>query len=89
MCVSASVRQHFRDGCVSEGRSLRLQKSPASKNQENAPNSRDISKRISHSVTCKFDPSVVSQPFPRSARLPKTRENRPEIRAFRAFGCVS
>jgi hypothetical protein len=32
---------------------------------------------------------VVSQPFPRSARLPKTRENRPEIRAFRAFGCVS
>jgi hypothetical protein len=32
---------------------------------------------------------VASQAFLRSARLPKSGENRPEIPAFRAFGFVS
>jgi hypothetical protein len=33
---------------------------------------------------CEFDPSQVSHPFMCSARLPKRRENGPEIRAFAA-----
>ena len=42
----------------------------------------DISKGISQSGMCKFESSEVSQPFLRSARLPYTRENGPEIPAF-------
>ena len=38
---------------------------------------------------CEFDPSQVSHPFMRSARLPKRRENGPEIPAFRSFGFIS
>jgi hypothetical protein len=37
----------------------------------------------------KFESSRPSHPFPRSARLPKRRENGPEIRAFCAFAFVS
>jgi hypothetical protein len=42
--------------------------------------------RIRHS---RFESSRPSHPFLRSARLPKRRENGPEIRAFRAFAFVS
>jgi uncharacterized protein (DUF2336 family) len=37
----------------------------------------------------RFDPSRPSQPLERSTRLPEKRENRPEIRAFRAFNFLS
>ena len=38
---------------------------------------------------CQFDTCRPSQPFRRSARLPKKRENGPEIPAFRVFDFVS
>jgi hypothetical protein len=37
----------------------------------------------------RFDSFRPSHPFPRSARLPKRRENGPEILAFRSFAFVS
>jgi hypothetical protein len=37
----------------------------------------------------RFEPSRPSQPFRRSARLPKKSENGPEMPAFRAFDLVS
>src|SRR5882757_11231932 len=82
MCVSASVRQHFRDRCVSEGRSLRLQKSPPPNNRENAGNSCDISKGFSCVGMCEFDPSVVSQAFPKRQIGPLKSEKSPLLAGF-------
>jgi hypothetical protein len=62
--------------------SLQVQKSPALYSRQNSGNSCDISKGFLHSGMWKFDPSEVSHPLLRSARLPKRRENGPEIRAF-------
>jgi hypothetical protein len=52
-------------------------------------NSPDISKGIFELGMCEFESSQVSQAFQRSAKLPKRRENGPEIQAFRAFAFVS
>ena len=46
ICADRPFPGYFRDGCVSRERSLRLQKSPTRSNQENAPDSRDISKGV-------------------------------------------
>jgi len=64
-------------------------KSPGAKSLLSTRNSIDISKAEIHLGMSEFDPSQGSQPVLRFSRLPKGRENCPEIRAFRAFGFVS
>src|SRR5712664_1970540 len=78
-----------RDGCVSRMLSLQLQKSPTPDFEEKCGNSPDISKGISQLGIYKFESSEVSHAFRPPDRLTNRRENRPEIRAFRAFEFIS
>jgi hypothetical protein len=63
--------------------SLQLQKSPTPDFEEKCGTSPDNSKGIFQSGMCKFESFQVSQAFVRFPWLPKPREDRPEIRAFR------